>query len=108
MISKHLLLLFMVSLIFAHAFEGNKHFTNGNRVGTFRTYRASHSLQREVENIMGLKRMVEELDLDKTSNNWTWLSRKPCGFYRVAPLLIPHKSIETTQLTDSTYPINRK
>ncbi|GAY63500.1 hypothetical protein CUMW_226080 [Citrus unshiu] len=61
-----------------------------------------------VENLMGLNRMVEELDLDKTSNNWTWLSRKPCGFHRVAPLLIPHKSIETTQLTDFTYPINRK
>ena len=62
-------------------------------------------VQKELENVVGLERMVEELDL-KSLEYLDMVLKEAMRLHPVAPLLLPHESLE--DCTINGYHIPRK
>ena len=55
--------------------------------------RIMKKVQKELENVVGLERMVEELDL-KSLEYLDMVLKEAMRLHPVAPLLLPHESLE--------------
>ena len=67
--------------------------------------RIMKKVQKELENVVGLERMVEELDL-KSLEYLDMVLKEAMRLHPVAPLLLPHESLE--DCTINGYHIARK
>ncbi|XP_061343991.1 cytochrome P450 71AU50-like [Gastrolobium bilobum] len=65
--------------------------------------RVMKKLQTELETVVGMKRKVEESDLDKLEY-LDMVIKESLRFHRVAPLLIPHQSMEDCMVGDFFIP----